>query len=268
MQPMRCITTSWDDGHLLDLRLAARLAEHGIKGTFYVPISHPEFPVLSTSGMRELESMGMEIGAHTVNHRPLTNLAAQEAAEELRGGKAKLEDMLGHAVPSFAYPHGKVNRRVRDLAQASGYKLARTTAAFQTSTQFDPLLMPVGFQLREHPRSILARHAVKEGNLGGLAVWLVNCKASRSLEQLQEALLERMMEQGGILHLWGHSWEVDQFDLWGHFEQLVQRMARLPGVRYVTNLEVLGCGNSESRIQNPECRTGAVGSVAGEHHQG
>jgi len=30
------VTTSWDDGHELDLRLASELAAHGMAGTFYV----------------------------------------------------------------------------------------------------------------------------------------------------------------------------------------------------------------------------------------
>jgi len=30
------VTTSWDDGHLLDLRLAQLLQDAGLKGTFYI----------------------------------------------------------------------------------------------------------------------------------------------------------------------------------------------------------------------------------------
>ena len=39
MKPSTCITTSWDDGHPLDLRVAELLAKYGLQGTFYVPMT-------------------------------------------------------------------------------------------------------------------------------------------------------------------------------------------------------------------------------------
>jgi hypothetical protein len=30
------VTTSWDDGHKLDMKLAVLLKKYGIKGTFYI----------------------------------------------------------------------------------------------------------------------------------------------------------------------------------------------------------------------------------------
>ena len=39
--PMTIVTTSWDDGHHTDLRLAERLAAYALKGTFYVALNHP-----------------------------------------------------------------------------------------------------------------------------------------------------------------------------------------------------------------------------------
>ena len=39
--PPTIVTTSWDDGHRTDLRLADRLAAHALKGTFYVALNHP-----------------------------------------------------------------------------------------------------------------------------------------------------------------------------------------------------------------------------------
>jgi hypothetical protein len=33
------ITTSWDDGHPSDLRVAELLIKHGLRGTFYVPMT-------------------------------------------------------------------------------------------------------------------------------------------------------------------------------------------------------------------------------------
>jgi hypothetical protein len=37
VKPPAYITTSWDDGHPSDLRLADLLHKHSLRGTFYVP---------------------------------------------------------------------------------------------------------------------------------------------------------------------------------------------------------------------------------------
>ena len=36
--PATYITTSWDDGHPLDFRIAELLSEYRLRGTFYVPM--------------------------------------------------------------------------------------------------------------------------------------------------------------------------------------------------------------------------------------
>ena len=48
----------------------------------------------------------VDIGAHTVTHPVLSLLppAAQQA--EIQGSKARLEEILGRPVTSFAYPYG------------------------------------------------------------------------------------------------------------------------------------------------------------------
>lgn len=48
-------TTSWDDGHPLDLRLAELLVTYGFRGTFYVPCRNWQGePVLSGRELRDL----------------------------------------------------------------------------------------------------------------------------------------------------------------------------------------------------------------------
>ena len=110
------ITTSWDDGHPLDLRLAAMLAGRGVRGTFYVTCEPVNFPVMTGGQMRSLRRMGMEVGSHTVTHAVLTHLDHRQALEELRTSKMRLEDRLGDPVTSFCYPKGEFNRRVRGWA--------------------------------------------------------------------------------------------------------------------------------------------------------
>src|SRR5207248_10640324 len=55
------VTTSWDDGDPLDLRLAAMLSVRGLPATFYVPLSYRNRPRLSDNEMRELADQNFEI---------------------------------------------------------------------------------------------------------------------------------------------------------------------------------------------------------------
>src|SRR5262249_17764446 len=106
------ITTSWDDGHPLDIRVAQLLASYGMVGTFYVPLRCGKLPVMTREHLHTLRHMGMEIGSHTLMHHELTKLDADKARAELVQSKAYLEDVLGEPVTSLCYPKGKFNKQV------------------------------------------------------------------------------------------------------------------------------------------------------------
>jgi len=51
-------------------------------------------------------------------------IARPAAREEIRASKAVLEDALGHALRSFAYPHGAYDAAVRRLVVDAGFESA------------------------------------------------------------------------------------------------------------------------------------------------
>jgi peptidoglycan/xylan/chitin deacetylase (PgdA/CDA1 family) len=216
------ITTSWDDGHPLDLRTAGLLARYGLKGTFYVPTKYSEWPLMTRSQIVELDRMGMEIGSHTVNHAILPQLDEPHARRELTDSRKALEDILGKPVPAFCFPKGRFNSRTCSLAREAGYKLARTTVGFRTERGFDPCCMPVSVQFVPHSRSIHVRHALKEGNVKGLLNWVRECRLVTDLEQLCIMMMRSAAAEGGVFHIWGHSWEVDGLGLWAQLEQVFE----------------------------------------------
>jgi hypothetical protein len=181
----------------------------------------------------------MEIGSHTLTHPDLTKLSKKQALRELVEAKKKLEDIVGEQVVSFCYPAGKFNPMVRSWVIEAEYKLARTTLAFRISRKFDSFCMPVSFQFFPHTRITSTRHALKEGNLRGLINWCRLWKMESNLIQLLELLLTSIQKNGGILHIWGHSWEIEKFHLWGLLEEALRRIANLPEVLYLTNSQIL-----------------------------
>jgi peptidoglycan/xylan/chitin deacetylase (PgdA/CDA1 family) len=73
--------------------------------------------MLSWSEVRELQHAGLTIGAHTVTHPDLRRLPLAQAAEEMRESKTRIEQALGVAVTSFAYPNGYHDAPIRRLAR-------------------------------------------------------------------------------------------------------------------------------------------------------
>lgn len=231
-------TTSWDDGHPLDPRLAELLARYGFKGAFYVATVHSEWPMMTKSQIRELDRMGMEIGSHTVNHAILPELDEKAAMRELTDSRKALEDLLAKPVTAFCFPKGRFNARTCALVREAGYRLARTTVGFRTDRYFDPSRMPVSAQFVPHPRAIHVRHALKEGNAKGLLNWCRVCGLATDLRSLCVSMMRRAVAENGIFHLWGHSWEVDRLGLWGELEEVL-RIAASMRLEARTNSELV-----------------------------
>jgi len=238
-KPTRIITTSWDDGHPLDIRLAELLATFGLKGTFYVPISYKANKLLDDGQLRYLRQMGMEIGSHTLTHSNLTKIAEEKMSSELIESKKKLEDILGDSVLAFCYPGGKFNKSSRDMVIEAGYILGRTTLGFRIDSDFDPFLMPVSFQFYPHKRCALFTHMLKEVNLTGLRNWIDYTHFDTDLSSLTKNLLDSVIKNQGVLHIWGHSWEIEEYGLWDLLKEILRCVSGQEIVKYCTNTDVI-----------------------------
>ena len=229
------VTTSWDDGVQEDMRIAEMLAERGMKGTFYACPDQGQSRPLTKVDMRQLRSMGMEIGAHTLTHPDLTRLPPDAMRAEIRGSMERLEDSLGEPVRSFCYPFGAHSSAVVDCVAECGLSFARTTVAFRHGLSFDPLRAPVGVQAYAHSRSTHLRHALKEGNVAGLLKWVMTCHGKVDPVDLTQALAADTERHGGVLHIWGHSCEIDQFGMWPMLTAMLDALSAVPHAEYVNN---------------------------------
>src|SRR5437879_579802 len=119
MKPPAYITTSWDDGHPLDFRIAELLTKNGLAGTFYVP-RVGEYPTMSAEQVREL-SRTFELGGHTLHHVDLSGATEDVAAKEIVDCKSWLEETTGAPCRMFCPPKGRYSRRHLALMQQAGY---------------------------------------------------------------------------------------------------------------------------------------------------
>lgn len=96
---------------------------------------------LTPAQIGELADAGHEIGFHTRRHDPLTTLDDASLAGAITDGRTDLEEVAGRRVLAIAYPHGRVDERVRDAAAAAGFDSGFTTAAEAIGRRTDQLLL-------------------------------------------------------------------------------------------------------------------------------
>lgn len=106
--------------------MVAAVAAHG-------PGSLPDDLMMSTAQLRALRASGMTIGGHTRTHPILLRLGESDAYDEIAGGKADLERVLGEPVTLFAYPNGKPGRDYSAIharmVERAGFAAAVSTSA-------------------------------------------------------------------------------------------------------------------------------------------
>lgn len=231
------VTFSVDDGHPSDLKTAQLLQKYGLKATFYIPARNAERKVMPENQVRDL-SGSFEIGAHTLNHVRLTVLPRKEAWAELYDGKRWLEDLLGKQVDSFCYPGGKFDRDLVTMVEQAGFLGARTCTLNLTDIPKNPFLWGVSTHACFYRPVVQIRHALLEKNLAG--AWNFVSVYGSATDWLQHFLtsLQHVSRQGGISHLFLHSWEIDERRDWARLETAFEAASNMKSLRRVTNGEL------------------------------
>jgi hypothetical protein len=121
-EPSVCIT--FDDGCETDLIAAApALREFGFRATFYLTVGFLGTPgYMTTRQVRELDSLGFEIGCHSMTHAYLSDLAEPELKREIVDAKAQIEQIVGHSIDHFSCPGGRFGQRTLDVARMAGFQ--------------------------------------------------------------------------------------------------------------------------------------------------
>jgi peptidoglycan/xylan/chitin deacetylase (PgdA/CDA1 family) len=117
--PPRTVAITFDDCYQDNLGAARTLAEHGLPACFFVPTAYvgtdhtfswdqglKPLANLTWDEVREMASLGHEIGSHTVTHPNMAVVSEEQARIELVDSRKLLQDRLARPVRWFAYPFG------------------------------------------------------------------------------------------------------------------------------------------------------------------
>ena len=236
------ITTSWDDGHVLDLKLAKLLKKYAIAGTFYISPRDTEIPSENrlTDAQIKTLSNDFEIGAHTMTHPRLTELEDEAARQEIVDSKEYLENILGKPVNSFCYPAGYYDSRHARMVQKAGFVLGRTVKRFADMLGGDPLKLATTIHAYRHWSDAL-RILKAVGPRRFLKCYF-------NWDELAITVFDSVQRKGGMFHLWGHSWEIERNGDWERLERVLKRISNQKDAAYLTNSALLQQEGSAQKI--------------------
>jgi peptidoglycan/xylan/chitin deacetylase (PgdA/CDA1 family) len=221
-------TTSWDDGHPSDLRVAEMLARHNLRGTFYIP-RRIDTGVMSDGQIRELSSR-FEIGAHTINHVFLDGADDVTARREIVDSKKWVADVTGKDCTMFCPPGGKFSARHAPLVRDARYAGIRTVE-FMSLDAPRPrdgyVEMPTTLQAFPHRMRAFAKNMTKRRAVRN--AWLYVTRGRGEWTRAAERIVAHLAGGSGVFHLWGHSWELDQAEQWERLEQVLRLMEGYAG---------------------------------------
>lgn len=227
------VTTSWDDGHILDIKLANLLKKYGIKGTFYVSPKNREIHSSKMMSAIELKKLSedFEIGAHTMTHPHLTKITDETARREIVDSKKHLERVTGGKIDSFCYPAGFYNKKHIKMVEKAGFSFARNVKRFKTELVRNNLNVPTTIHAYRH-WSDLFSILLNVGPKNFVRSYL-------NWDVLAKIMFDKIVKNGGVFHVWGHSWEIDKNNDWEKLESVLKYISNRKDVLYVNNIDLI-----------------------------
>ena len=235
-------TTSWDDGHSLDLRVAELLERFGMTGTFYIGKNGRDNVVLDDPSIRLLAERH-EVGAHSLTHPSLpdiTDLAMLR--KEIGGSKEWLEGITKKPCTMFAYPFGRFDAHTQAMVREVGFRAARAVKDYSWDAT-DIFALPTTVAVHVFPfRPVWNRRFIQpfQRHHAALRACGVSLWECRSWLSMAKAVFRfAVQEKKPWFHLWGHSWSLEKFGLWGAFESFLSHVAAHDDIHYAPNSSLL-----------------------------
>jgi peptidoglycan/xylan/chitin deacetylase (PgdA/CDA1 family) len=122
--PQKSVVITFDDGYVDNYQYAYPiLKEFNLKATVFVisKTIDKRKGYMTSNQLKELQSNGIDIQSHTLDHEELTTLSYEKQLTTLKESKKILENLLGKKVNYIAYPYAKYNDNTIKAAKDAGY---------------------------------------------------------------------------------------------------------------------------------------------------
>lgn len=219
----KIFTLSFDDGVKQDKKLIEILDRYNIKCTFNInygllgnigKTTNKNLKQVDYSKFKEDEIVEVyknhEVGGHGLNHLSLTSISLEEANKEISIDKKSLEKLLNKEVIIFAYPYGDYNNDVINLLKTNGYLASRNV-----ESTYD-------FKFPKDNFTFCPTCHYNDPKLMELAHKFIN------------------NDESSLFYVWGHSYELDQYDNYEVIENLCKLLyEHKDEISFLTNGEVI-----------------------------
>jgi peptidoglycan/xylan/chitin deacetylase (PgdA/CDA1 family) len=243
-------TSSWDDGSVYDIKLSEILLKNNQKATFFIPLFNIEKrDVINSKQILDIANE-FEIGAHTLTHRYLTRISNKEAEYEIKQSKKELEAIINRPVYGFCFPGGKYKQIHIKYINQAGFKYARTINMFKYNNTLknsnNTRIMNTTLQAYNHSKIIYFMHLIKRGYIITLIQNSISILTHNKWDKLLFDILDKHLNHDSpqkmtIIHLWGHSWEIQENNMWQQLENFLE---------HLNNYQILSRTNFEISLLN------------------
>jgi peptidoglycan/xylan/chitin deacetylase (PgdA/CDA1 family) len=195
-------------------------------------------------GEQDVVSLGseFEVGAHTLSHVVLTRTDANVARNEIEESKSWLELLLGKECEVFCFPQGKFDSEHLGMVRDAGFKGARTVELMSSripAADSGLVVLPTTVQAMDHHYTAYLRNFAKRRSITGL--WqFARAGMPQDWTRLARIQFDRMLANGsGVFHLWGHSWELEEYQQWDRLDSFLAYIAGHQGeIKTLSNSEL------------------------------
>ncbi len=214
----RCVTFSYDDGFIYDVRLTELLDKYGAKCTFNLNGKNINTDKYIDKGFIREISNRHEIACHAYSHPFLERLPVGMIVKEIYEEKRILEDIIEKPVIGMAYPYGTYDDDVLTALKAVDVKYSRTV---RSTGSFG------------HPNNYLE--------------WHPSCHHKNALP-LADTFVQRLWRLP-LFYVWGHSYEFNDDNNWELMDELLKKLSEVDDVWYATNGEVYDYINAVKNLR-------------------
>ena len=224
----KAVTFSYDDGVPQDQRLAALFDKYGMKATFNFNCECNRKFNFTKEQIKELFlSKGHEIAVHGAFHRANGNLRPIEGIRDVLDCRLELEAKCDQIIRGMAYPDTGITQmgnfgnyeQIKNYLTELDIAYARTLGGDNNS-----FLVPQDF----HAWMPTAHH--DNPNIMKYIDEFLNLDISPAAYHAKR--IPR------LFYIWGHSYEFDRNDNWGHMEAICQKFAGNEELWFDTNIEI------------------------------